>query len=726
MARWATAALAATLVGLASPQNVPREHERMAHASYQRGRELFEADRLEEAFPFFKKASEWAPHFPEPFVAMSQALSRLGRPDEARRMMGEADKRLRSPPLSSHSLTSAARAAVHAVRSSSAPPHTKAVVARTLASFVESGALIDELERSAERQDAHNARVHRQQLVEAERLLRQLLASPLEMRYWWQLGLNAFNERREFTTAALALEVIVRFAPARMVNVSYYLLYHSWQQLCDWRQYDSRLRTLRMRLEEAAAGKGEHSRDGVEAPYILLVSRLMDTDPWLVMQACIARSQSFGRMAAHAAKLAATPSQQGEAPPPPPHSVRFGAPSRHLREGQLLVGYLSNLPAGHVTYDLVGSMLRFHSDRWLRPVWYTGSFDAAQVRAGSMDGGGLKHGASNVRLILHDESADAVAQQLRADKVGVLIDLDGWVGDAPPRQLMARRPSPVQSHWLGWAGTLLRPSAGTTGDAAMHYIVSDRTVSPPHHRGRYSEAMVVMPLCYQLNDHRQLYPPRPTLVLRRKRHFTLSNFNQLMKVGPDIFDVWAGAMLGAPFAIIFLLTGVTSARLGYPSAARNLGRELGFRGVHQIRLLRAGALRKPEHLLRVAECDLALDTLSYNSHTTGSDALWAGVPLVTLSGGNFPSRVAQSLTVNTGQPETVAFSFRGYEDAVTYSMKSSLSTSSRAFTPARSAAASITPRFTSRKQARSQEVAEESASFGSFRISFHANGSLRR
>lgn len=122
-------------------------------------------------------------------------------------------------------------------------------------------------------------------------------------------------------------------------------------------------------------------------------------------------------------------------------------------------------------------------------------------------------------------------------------------------------------------------------------------------------------------------------------------------------------MLGAPFAIIFLLTGVTSARLGYPSAARNLGRELGFRGVHQIRLLRAGALRKPvrrpvcgatppsppdptpsstqEHLLRVAECDLALDTLSYNSHTTGSDALWAGVPLVTLSGGNFPSRVAQ-------------------------------------------------------------------------------------
>ena len=146
--------------------------------------------------------------------------------------------------------------------------------------------------------------------------------------------------------------------------------------------------------------------------------------------------------------------------------------------------------------------------------------------------------------------------------------------------------------------------------------------------------------------------------------FTLANFNQLMKVSPDIFSVWSGAMLRVSGVRLLLLTGVTSARVGFLTPARNLDREMAVRGLRTARLLRGDALRKPPHLLRASQCSLAVDTLSYNSHTTGSDALWSGLPLLTLSGVYLASRVASSLTSFSGLLEAHTPSLKGYEDTI--------------------------------------------------------------
>ena len=160
------------------------------------------------------------------------------------------------------------------------------------------------------------------------------------------------------------------------------------------------------------------------------------------------------------------------------------------------------------------------------------------------------------------------------------------------------------------------------------------------------------------------------------RAFTIANFNQVMKVSPDIFQVWAGAMLRTSGVHLMLLSGVTSVHVQYPAAGRNLRAEVAVRGLQVGRLVRGPVLRKHEHLVRASRCDLAVDTLSYNSHTTGSDALWAGLPLLTQPGRNFASRVASSLTTSIGLASGHVHSLKAYEDLI--HMLASPSSSSKA------------------------------------------------
>ena len=215
-----------------------------------------------------------------------------------------------------------------------------------------------------------------------------------------------------------------------------------------------------------------------------------------------------------------------------------------------------------------------------------------------------------------------------------------------------------------------REPALTAGDRSIHYVAVDAVLVPPSQRSFYSERLLLLPRCYQLNDHAQLYAdvleplPEPPADAPVPSSLTLANFNQLMKVSPDVFGVWAGAMRRAANTRLMLLTGVTKARVPYGVTTRNLRAELQAAGVRPMRLLGGQALPKTEHLMRARGCALAVDTLSYNSHTTGADALWAGLPLLTLSGRYLASRVAASLDDSTGLQQAQVRSFRAYEDAV--------------------------------------------------------------
>jgi len=255
------------------------------------------------------------------------------------------------------------------------------------------------------------------------------------------------------------------------------------------------------------------------------------------------------------------------------------------------------------------------------------------------------------------------AEGLRKERIAVLIDLDGWIGDEPPRALMSSYPAPLRLQWLGWAGTIADPS--------ISQIVTDVLVSPPVHLELYHERLLFLPRAYQLNDHAQLYmhilAPFPADGQPRtapSQNVTIANFNQLMKLSPDIFSVWCGAMLRTPGMRLLLLTGVTGVHVAYPSAARNVRGEVAVRGVHIARLKHGGVMQKPMHLIRSAGCDLGVDTISYNSHTTGADMLWSGLPLVTQPGTAFSSRVATSLVTAAGAPNNRVASLKTYEDVV--------------------------------------------------------------
>ena len=349
------------------------ERRDSANREYQLARAAFERGDFVTAEPLFRKAVEFAPEFPEPHFALAQLMQRLGRTEEAQHFMAQVNQRIpqnaagselaqaqavaaQQKPLLEHALETARTLRV--IRPE-APFVGRALLAAARA-MDESRQLVAQMARSSKQQDVHNSRIHAAHHLEAELKLREVLANPLEANGWWQLALQSFNSRREFETASHALEAAMRLSASPTSRASYFLLYHAWQHLCDWRDWPLRLRQLRDSARAAldtsgpaeartggaravtGAGAGASSAfappDVVRAlqpPYVLLVSRLIDLEPQLVLRTLISNALAVSAPDAARARALALP------------------PDAYMRGGKLAVGYLSGVPAGHVTYDLV-------------------------------------------------------------------------------------------------------------------------------------------------------------------------------------------------------------------------------------------------------------------------------------------------------------------------------------------------------------------------------------
>ncbi|HEV7820774.1 MAG TPA: hypothetical protein VGO84_06295, partial [Burkholderiales bacterium] len=181
---------------------------------------------------------------------------------------------------------------------------------------------------------------------------------------------------------------------------------------------------------------------------------------------------------------------------------------------------------------------------------------------------------------------------------------------------------------------------------------------PAGHRTHYSEQMVYLPHAYQANDRKRRIaertPTRADCGLPQEG-FVFACFNNTHKIGPEMFDIWMRLIRDVPGSVLWLFED-------NPIAAQNLRSEAVARGVAAERLVFAPRMMPPEHLARTRLADLFLDTLPYNAHTTASDALWMGLPLVTCPGNTFPSRVAASLLSAIGMPELVTASLAEYEE----------------------------------------------------------------
>jgi protein O-GlcNAc transferase len=198
---------------------------------------------------------------------------------------------------------------------------------------------------------------------------------------------------------------------------------------------------------------------------------------------------------------------------------------------------------------------------------------------------------------------------------------------------------------------------GTLGADFIDYLIADRFVAPPEQQANFSETLVYLSDCYQINDRQRAIaahlPSRGDCGLP-ERGVVFCSFNSSYKIAPPVFDVWMRLLRAVPGSALWLLAD-------NPRAEANLRREAAARGVAPGRLIFAPRLPVAEHLARHALADLCLDTLPVNAHTTASDALWAGLPLVTCAGKSFVARVAGSLLHAVGLAALVTDSLESYE-----------------------------------------------------------------
>jgi predicted O-linked N-acetylglucosamine transferase (SPINDLY family) len=241
-----------------------------------------------------------------------------------------------------------------------------------------------------------------------------------------------------------------------------------------------------------------------------------------------------------------------------------------------------------------------------------------------------------------------VARLLRDMEIDIAVDLKGHTTEAR-LGILAHRPAPVQVAYLGYPGT--------SGAGFIDYMLADRFVLPQTERDCWTERIVYLPDCYQVNDSgcaiAEQTPTRAAAGLP-EHAFVFCCFNNSYKILPQTFDVWMRLLRALHGSVLWLLEDNAGARV-------NLEREARARGVDPVRLVFARRLPHAEHLARHRLADLYLDTLPCNAHTGASDALWAGLPVLTCAGRTFAGRVAGSLLHAVGLPELVTRSLVEYE-----------------------------------------------------------------
>lgn len=310
-------------------------------------------------------------------------------------------------------------------------------------------------------------------------------------------------------------------------------------------------------------------------------------------------------------------------------------------ERPVQVGYVSGDLHNHATALLMVEVLeRRDRERFAVTLYSHGPDDGSPMRA--------RLQAACERFVdLRAMSMKQMAEAIHADGIDILVDLKGHTFNNR-FGVFAHRAAPIQVAWLGFPGTC--------GADYVDYIVGDRWVTPLEHAAHYSEHIAQMPHSYQPNDSRRPWPepvPRSRLGLPEDA-LVMGCFNQSFKIGPETFASWMRILQAVPQGVLWLLRD-------NPQASSNLQREAQRHGVDPARLLFAPRVASAAHLARLPAADFMLDNWPCNAHTTASDALWMGVPMVTLMGEIFASRVAGGLLHSVGLGELVCSSVSQYE-----------------------------------------------------------------
>ena len=248
-----------------------------------------------------------------------------------------------------------------------------------------------------------------------------------------------------------------------------------------------------------------------------------------------------------------------------------------------------------------------------------------------------------------DKSDYEIAQAARDLGIDIAIDLKGFTYDARPG-IFAHKAAPIQVNYLGYPGTM--------GSPCIDYIIADPVLICPEYEKCYSEKIVYLPNSYQINDPQRVVDDAAVSredVGLPSQGFVYCSFNQHYKFLPSIFDSWARILNKVENSVLWLMAEGELVR-------SNLRNEIAKRGIAPERLIFADRIPSAQHLARMRLADLFMDSLPYNSHTTASDALWVGLPILTLQGKSFAARVASSLLTAMGLPQLITHSVEQYEE----------------------------------------------------------------
>ncbi|MFM7531278.1 MAG: hypothetical protein ACKO5J_02065 [Rubrivivax sp.] len=456
-----------------------------------------------------------------------------------------------------------------------------------------------------------SARSHLCQPVEAvNAYLQAIVATPAVGPLHYRLGL-AFNDLGMKSEAAECFRTGLLLGLGSLEAGTRDLLAFYEREICDWRGGDTQVRALCESIERLPEDAAEQN-----TPFAHVT--LLD-DPALQLKAARACARYY----------AAMPRVERRLP---------------VRRERIRIGYVSADFHRHATSFLMAEVLERHDrDRFEIFAYSHGRDDGSDMRR-------RIQAAAEHFVDLQASSVFDMARRIREDEIDILVDLKGYTQNARP-PLFAMRAAPIQVSYLGFPGT--------TGAEYIDYVIGDPVVTPLAHAGFYSERIAQLPGCYQCNDGTRPLPAPPSRASQGlpEQGLVLCAFNQPYKISPEVFDVWCRILQRIPDAVLWLLYWNKDA----PAA---LQREALARGVDPGRIVFAPTVLQQEHLDRMGCADLFLDTWPCNAHTTASDALWAGVPIVTCSGRTFASRVAGSLLQAVGVPELVCHNVDQYEALV--------------------------------------------------------------
>lgn len=421
-----------------------------------------------------------------------------------------------------------------------------------------------------------------------------------------------------FQGKAMQVEAIACYRQAFASEPGYFLaemnMLHQMQHVCEWEGLEEGSREIRrvVREVQVTAKTRIVPFSFLALPGITAEEQRLCAEKWahIEYRSLVSRGEKIG--------------------------FKFNRPPR----SKIHIGYLSADFFNHATAQLMAEVFELHDRAHFRITAYSyGPDDGSAMQQRLRE---AFDGFVDIRHLTHEDAATKIYE----DQVDILVDLKGYTKDTRSA-ILALRPAPIQVNFLGYPGTM--------GAGFVDYLIADPFIIPPDQQKFYTEEIVRLPDCYQPNDRK-----RPRLPTPKRESLGLPEegvvfccFNQTYKITPDVFDVWCQLLKAVPGSVFWFYATNSL-------AIDNLKKEANARDVAPNRLIFAGNLPFDQHLGRMQCADLFLDTIPYNAHTTCSEALWMGLPVITCSGETFASRVAGSLLTNIGLPELITDDLSAY------------------------------------------------------------------